>query len=77
MDHGVRDDWNLMIGQREPFDQVAKHLEPYRRTAGGAIFGYHAGTTVDNGMKNLIFSIQQYRIDSQQVMDSLEMLPKR
>jgi alkanesulfonate monooxygenase SsuD/methylene tetrahydromethanopterin reductase-like flavin-dependent oxidoreductase (luciferase family) len=46
MDRAARNDWNLMIGQGEPFDQVAKQLEHYRSAVGEAGFDYHPGRVV-------------------------------
>ena len=46
MDRAARNDWNLMIGQGEPFDQVAQQVEHYRSAVGEAGFDYHPGRVV-------------------------------
>jgi alkanesulfonate monooxygenase SsuD/methylene tetrahydromethanopterin reductase-like flavin-dependent oxidoreductase (luciferase family) len=36
----ARNDWNLMIGQGEPYDQVAQQVETYRTAVGEAGYDY-------------------------------------
>ena len=42
----ARHDWNLLIGQGEPFHQVAEQLGKYRIALGEAGFDYNAGRVV-------------------------------
>jgi len=46
VDRVARNDWNLMIGQGEPFHQVAQQIEGYRSAVGEAGHGYHPGRVV-------------------------------
>ena len=40
---------------------------------GKAVFDYHAGRVVDNGVENLILFVNHGGVDTPRVMDSLEM----
>ena len=42
----ARHDWNLLIGQGEPFHQVAEQVENFRTAVGEAGFDYHPGRVV-------------------------------
>ena len=42
----ARHNWNLLVGQGEPFGQVAAQVEQYRTAVGEAGFEYHPGKVV-------------------------------
>ena len=42
----ARHDWNLLVGQGEPFEQVAAQVEQYRTAVGEAGFDYNPGRVV-------------------------------
>lgn len=46
VDRVANHDWNLLIGQGEPFHQVAEQLEYYRTAVGEAGFNYTPGRVV-------------------------------
>ena len=46
VDRVARNDWNLMIGQGEPFNQVAQQIQGYRSAVGEAGHDYHPGRVV-------------------------------